>query len=73
MRSQYCRQCHQWIKLEEPVNRPAAQLPELAANRRNDAEPDKEREKKYLTYASRSYYFHKSAQLIVALAGLSDS
>lgn len=73
MCSQYCADCHKRVKLEEPVHRPAAQLPELAANRSHDAEPDKQREKKYLAYASSGNYFHKNAQLIVARAGLSDS
>lgn len=48
MCSQYCADCHKRVKLEKPVNRPAAQLPERAAHRSHDAEPDKQREKKYL-------------------------
>ena len=58
MRSQYCSDCHEGIKLEKPVNGPAAQLPESLAHCADDAEPDEHCEKEYLTYASDCYDFH---------------
>jgi hypothetical protein len=55
---QYCADCHEWVELEEPVDRPAPYLPDFAADGTDDAEPNKKREKENLTYSSHLYNFH---------------
>jgi len=37
---QYCADCHEWVELEEPVDRPAPYLPDFAADGTDDAEPN---------------------------------
>ena len=52
MRSEDGPDCYQRVKLEKPINRPAAQLPKSLAHRGDDAEPEKEQEKENLAYPS---------------------
>jgi len=58
MRRQYSCDGREWVELEEPVNGPAAQLPESLSHRGDDAEPDEDCEKKGLTYAPDRNNFH---------------
>jgi len=45
--------------MQEPVDGPITQLPELIADRIDDTEPDKQRKEKRLTNFSRSRDLHK--------------
>jgi hypothetical protein len=49
---------NQRIKLKQPVDRPAPQLPPPHAERSYEAKPDKENKEESLGYASYRYDFH---------------
>ena len=57
--------CYQGIKLKEPVDRPAPQLPPLNPYGCDNAEQDKQQEEEDLRYASDRYYSHCSIVQIV--------
>jgi hypothetical protein len=65
--AEHASHCDQGIKLKEPVDRPAPQLPPLHPYSCDNAEPDKQQEEEDLRYASDRYYSHCSIVLIVEI------
>ncbi len=59
--------CDQGIKLKEPVDRPATQLPPLHPYGCDNAEPYKQQEEEDLRYASDRYYSHCSIVEVVQI------
>jgi hypothetical protein len=55
---QYCPGSDQRVELQEPIDRPASQLPELFSHRGDNTEPDKQQEEEDLAYSSCLYNFH---------------
>ena len=53
----------QRVKFEKPVHRPAPQLPPFHAEGTDDAEPQKERQKKGLAYPSYGYDAHAGSSV----------
>jgi len=70
MCGQHCSDCDERVELQKPVDRPGPQLPEFLAYGADYAEPDKERKKEGLTYASDCYNFHNHTFSLVKVCYL---
>ena len=70
MGGQYCSDCDERVKLEEPVNRPGPNLPEFFAYCGDNAKPKKHREKEDLAYTSDGNNFHNHTFKAVMVFGL---